>query len=289
MKVPFHIVQARREKLAQLIEEHRYLPVKELCRRLAVSEATLRRDLAALAESNRIKRTYGGALSDFNDRFPSFRDRRSKASAEKAEIAKAALTLIKSGQTCFLDSGTTISALAEAFREAPVTPLTVVTSNLPVGEILASTPDVQVFQVAGQLLHRQSTLLGEAARKSLEFWDFDVAFLSTEAMDARGLWNSQAAIVEQQRVVLRRSRKTVFCVDSTKLGGTAPHFLLPWSEVDTLLTDVPATVLASHGIHLSAAQYLHAPSALGKSPTSPAIERSAPTPPSDPDFPVHIL
>ena len=52
MKVPLHVVYARRERLAQMIEQHRYLPVKELCRRLGVSEATLRRDLRALVNAD---------------------------------------------------------------------------------------------------------------------------------------------------------------------------------------------------------------------------------------------
>ena len=47
MRVPVHVVEARREKLAALIEKHRYLPIGELCRQLGVSEATARRDLAA--------------------------------------------------------------------------------------------------------------------------------------------------------------------------------------------------------------------------------------------------
>lgn len=258
MKVPFHIVQARRERLAQLIEQHRYLPVKELCRRLGVSEATARRDLAALVQEKKITRTYGGALSEFNDRFPSFRERQGQASGSKEKIARTALALIEPGQTCFFDSGTTVSAIAEAFRDRPVTPVTVVTSNLPVGEMLASIPAVQVFQIAGQLLHLQSTLLGEASRKSLEFWDFDLAFLSTEAMDSRGLWNSQAAIVEQQQVVLRRSRRTIFCVDSTKLNRQAPHFLAPWDQVHRLVTDASADRLEQAGIRLREDQYLYA-------------------------------
>ena len=62
MKVPLHIVLARRERLAQIIEQHRYLPVKELCQRLEVSEATLRRDLAALVQAKKITRTYGGRI-----------------------------------------------------------------------------------------------------------------------------------------------------------------------------------------------------------------------------------
>ena len=43
MRVPIHVVEARREKLAALIERYRYLPVGELCRHLGVSEATARR------------------------------------------------------------------------------------------------------------------------------------------------------------------------------------------------------------------------------------------------------
>ena len=56
MKVPLHVVQARRERLGQLLEQHRYLPVKELCRRLGVSEATARRDLAAAIDDLRAAR-----------------------------------------------------------------------------------------------------------------------------------------------------------------------------------------------------------------------------------------
>ena len=79
MKVPLQIVIARRERLAAMIAEHGYMPVGELCRRLEVSEATARRDLAALANEKKIKRTYGGAVSEFDNRYPSFSERRDRA------------------------------------------------------------------------------------------------------------------------------------------------------------------------------------------------------------------
>ena len=288
MKVPLHIVQARRERLAQLLGQHRYLPVKELCSRLDVSEATVRRDLAALVREKKVTRTYGGALHEFNDRFPSFRERQSHASRGKAKTVRAALPLFEPNRTYFFDSGTTIFALAEAFRDHPVTPVTIVTSNLPVGEMLASIPGVQVFQLAGQLLHLQSTLLGETAQKSLEFWNFDVAFLSTEGMDAQGLWNSQAAIVEQQKVVLRRSRRTVFCIDGSKLNRQAPHFLLPWSEVDLLLTDLPNAKLIRAGIDLPESRRVPAAGAPARSAKSPHPGEPEPAS-AEGEYPIHIL
>lgn len=284
MKVPLHIVQARRERLAQLLGKHRYLPVKELCRKLQVSEATARRDLAALVQDGKITRTYGGALSEFNDRFPSFRERQGHASRSKARIGAAGRVLIEPNRTYFFDSGTTIFALAEAFRAHPITPVIIVTCNLPVGEMLAAIPDVQVFQLAGQLLHLQSTLVGETAQKSLAFWHFDVAFMSAEGMDEKGIWNSQAAIVEQQKAVLERADRNVFCIDGKKLNHQAPHFLLPWDRVDVLLTDLKSENLESAGIQVAGK--------LGDlaQVASAAPRKATPDPArTDTDLPVHFL
>ncbi len=248
MRVPFHVVQARREKLAALIEKHRYLPVGELCRQLGVSEATARRDLNALARCHKLKRTHGGALAEFNERFPSFNERQNAGSRGKLQIARAALRLMRPGGVYFFDSGTTVFALAEEFRARPVSPVTIVTSNLPVGELLSDIPDVQVFQLAGQILGRQSVLLGETACRSLEFWDFHIAFLSAEAANRQGIWNSQEMIVRQQTVATRRSSLVVFCLDARKVGALAPIFLKPWSGSDFLLTDARPQKLKAAGI-----------------------------------------
>ncbi|MEI6280221.1 MAG: DeoR/GlpR family DNA-binding transcription regulator, partial [Verrucomicrobiae bacterium] len=248
MRVPIHVVEARREKLEALLERHRYLPVHELCRHLGVSEATARRDLAMLASRNKVKRTHGGALAEFNERFPSFRERQSGGAHGKAKIGRAAARLLQPEGTYFLDSGTTIFALAEVFRDLAVFPATIVTSNLPVGELLSSVPGLSVFLTAGQLLGRQSVLLGETAQRSLKFWNFDIAFLSAEAANQQGIWNSQESIVQQQLVAVRRSTRVVYCLDSSKIGSTAPFLLKKWEDVDLLLTDASPARLQNAGI-----------------------------------------
>lgn len=270
VKVPLHIVKARRERLAAMIAQHGYMPVGELCRRLQVSEATARRDLVALAEEKKIKRTYGGAVSEFDNRFPSHSERMEQSRREKLQIASAAVSYLSPGLTIFLDAGTTIYAIAEAFRAKPVTPITVVTSNLPAGEMLATLPGVSVFLLAGQLLARQSTLLGETAVKSLKFWRrFDVAFFSAQGMDGSGLWNSQAEIVEQQQVAISRTARAIFCLDSGKLNRRAPDILLPWRDVEMLLTDASFGELAAAGIELEPRQYWDAKGGRAACPALP--------------------
>jgi DeoR/GlpR family transcriptional regulator of sugar metabolism len=287
VKVPLHVIKARRERLAQMIVQHHYLPVRELCKTLGVSEATLRRDLAALHGEKRITRTYGGALSEFNDRFPSFRARRSRGGKSKARIARAALSFFKPGGTYFLDSGTTVFSIAEAFAAVPVTPVKIVTSNIPVAELLAAIPEVEVFLLAGQLLHLQSVLLGEMARKSLVFWSFDGAFLSAEGMNAEGIWNSQAAIVEQQTVLLERTKRAIFCLDGAKLDKQAPIFLCGWDRVDVLLTDATQEVLRKAGISLPE-ERCFSTSGTAESPTV-FDAMSAKSTEDNSSLPVHIL
>lgn len=281
MKVPAHVVRARRQRLARLIDSHRYLPLRELCRILGVSAATARRDLAFLQRERLITRTHGGALAEFDERFPSFRERQQRGGPAKAAIGRLARRLLRPGLTCFLDTGTTVHALAEAFAANPVTPLTFVTSNLPAGELLAAIEGVTVFQVAGQLFHRQAVLLGEYARRSIAFWRFDFAFVSAEGMDARGLWNSTPEIVSQQRVGMRRAARTVYCLDAAKLRHGAAHLLARWEDVDYLVTDASPARLRQAGIELAADRLL--------SPAVAAAPAMPPTGPADGGLPVHAL
>jgi DeoR/GlpR family transcriptional regulator of sugar metabolism len=258
VKVAFHIVQGRRERLAQLLRDNGYLPVGELCTRLGISEATARRDLAALEADKAILRTRGGALMDYDQRFASFRDRQQANREGKARIARAALELIRPGTTCFLDSGTTIHALAEAIVASAVRPLTVVTNNLPVAEALSAAEGIDVELIGGRYASRQRTLLGPRAVRSLKLWRFDAAFLGAEGMDEAGLWNSHAEVVAFQRAVSRMTPRAAFCVDASKSGKRAPEFLMPWTEVDRLVTDASAAQLRAGGVSALKRQVLAA-------------------------------
>jgi DeoR/GlpR family transcriptional regulator of sugar metabolism len=258
MKVPLHVVKARQAELAKLLQQHRYMPLTELCARLNISEATARRDLAVLAREKVITRTRGGALVDFNQRFPSFRERQFRASLAKRQIAMTAVQLIKSGQTVFLDAGTTTYAIAEALTVQPVAGVSVVTNNLPVAEMLSEAREMEVQLVGGQYLARQSVLFGEQARRCLRLWKFSVAFLGAEGLTQAGIWNSQRDVVLFQQTVADLSERTICCLDATKLGQEAPEFLLPWSKVDHLLTDLTAEQLKAAGIKLAKSQLIHA-------------------------------
>jgi DeoR/GlpR family transcriptional regulator of sugar metabolism len=274
MRVPRHVVDARRRKLAELLQRHRYFELAELCKEFGVSEATMRRDLAHLEEHKLVTRTYGGALADFNLRFPSFRQRRNIASEAKQSIAQKALQLLRPEMTVFFDNGTTVFALTEALRQSPIRPLTCVTGNLPVADLLAEVDGLDIHLLGGQVLPRQSVLLGEAACRAAEHWSFDIAFFSAEGMTREGLWNSDAAVVALQRAVASRTKGKIALLDASKLGRTAPQFFIGWDALTGLLTDATESTLQSVGIGADMADSVHIDARLNRplQPASPAAE-----------------
>jgi DeoR/GlpR family transcriptional regulator of sugar metabolism len=250
MRVPRHVVEARRSRLTELLMERGYLPISELCEELGVSEATARRDLSALESEERITRTYGGALGEFNATFTSFRERLRQGTEAKGSIARTAASLVKPGMKVYLDAGTTAFAIAQELRRSRLENLTVVTNNLALLETLGSLSGAKTIVLGGQLLERQSVLLGEEAVKAAGAQEIDIAFLSAQGMTEKGLWNSQRDIIRLQQAVMKRAGRSCFCLDRTKLGRTAPEHLATWSRISTLISDLSLPELRQAGITL---------------------------------------
>jgi DeoR family fructose operon transcriptional repressor len=236
MKVAASVILARRKSLAELLQNHRYLPLAEVCAHFGISQATARRDLRVLVREKKITRTYGGALGMFDATFTSFADRRAIDHEVKALLAQKARGFIQENTTCFFDSGTTIFALAEALCREPVPGLRAVTNSLPVAEMLGRT-HIEVHLLGGRFLQRQSILLGSAARRSARLWKFDAVFLGAEGYSSGGIWASEPEVAKFQKTLLDHADRVYVCAHSAKLGRETGVFLAPWSPKIHLVTD----------------------------------------------------
>jgi DeoR/GlpR family transcriptional regulator of sugar metabolism len=251
MRVPQHVLEARRSRLAELLQERGYLPISDLCQELGVSEATARRDLSALEKEERITRTYGGALIEFNATFTSFRERLRQNAEAKEAIARTAVSLVQPGMRIYLDAGTTAFAVAKELRHRLPDHLTIITNNLALVEVLGSLGGAKTIFLGGELLERQSVLLGKEALQAVRRQEIDLAFLSAQGMNSEGLWNSQRDIVRFQHAVMNRATRTCFCLDRSKFGRTAPEHLLSWGDIKTLASDISLHDLRRAGVLLS--------------------------------------
>jgi len=247
MKVASSIIFARRKSLAELLENHRYLPLSEVCSRLGISEATARRDLRVLVREKKITRTYGGALANFDAALPSFADRRAVDHDVKARLAQKAHSFIQENTTCYFDGGTTVYALAEALYREPVPGVRAVTNSLPVAEMLGRA-EVEVHLLGGRFLQRQSLLLGPATCRAARLWKFDLVFLGAEGFSQGGVWASKPEVAAFQKTLIAQTKRVVICAHAAKLGRETGVFLAPWTSKFQLVTDASPTRRSRHGL-----------------------------------------
>lgn len=257
MKVPRHIVEARRESIARLILRRGYLPVQDISRRFGISEATVRRDLVELASQRRLTRTRGGALTEFNRRLAPVDERRVTEPEAKLAIGREAARMVRPGMTVYVDAGSTPLAVAECLVGLGVSRLRLVTPSLVAAEVLAHLPDSEVHVPGGLYLGRQRMVAGPSAAKALRSWSFDLAFVGSEGVDRRGLHNSQEDIIAVTHALLEASARVVLCLTRSKIGATGPVRVTPTLDGFTLLTDATPAEVRSARLPLGDCRLLH--------------------------------
>ena len=100
--------QATKERQQRVMSElldRKHVTVKDLADSMAVSEATVRRDLRSLADSQQVSLVHGGATLSRQDF--SFQAKHDRNATAKRIIGCLAAALVTDGQQIFLDSGTT--------------------------------------------------------------------------------------------------------------------------------------------------------------------------------------
>ena len=256
-RVAQHIVEARRQRVADLLRTHRYLGVGEVAERLGVSENTARRDLAALADRDEVQRTFGGAVAAYDRQFASFGDRLQRNVIGKRAVAAAAVKLIEPGFRVFLDAGTTLALVADHLANRMPADTAIYTHSIAVAERLGGAGmDVRVL--GGKWLPRQAAVLDERTIDEAGAFEYDLALLGAEAFDRLGAWNSDDSVVALQRRVRLLAGRTVLCADASKLGKQAPAQLAAWRQIDHLVTDASPAALERESIYLSSKQVVRA-------------------------------
>jgi DeoR family transcriptional regulator of aga operon len=250
---------ARQEKIRQLVYEQDQASVADLCERLEVSEATIRRDLEELAAQGVIQRVHGGAMRPTLavPEPPIFQRAHEQAEA-KEFIAKATAKLIGDGETVFLGSGSTVLAVARHLKQRRK--LTVISNSLPIINILADAPDITVVVLGGLLRNTEHSMIGYITEQALAELRADKVVMGIRAVDLeQGLTNDYLPETMTDRAIVRLAAKVILVADHTKFGRVAPAFVAPLSVVGTVVTDSGITAeivehLMGIGIHVIVAE-----------------------------------
>ena len=217
--------------------------VAALCAKFDISEATVRRDLQALQQDGRLLRVYGGAVAAPIRHEPeeSLELRKSHDSEGKARIALKALGFIESGDTIFIDGGTTTDALAQQLPKDDS--VRIITNNLLALQTLSSR-GIAVTLIGGELRAGSMSVYGSLADMALERLTFDKVFSSADGIDAEfGVCEGSIEQAWFKDKLFRRTREVYMLATTEKLGRKSQMNWSPIHRPWTLITDAAAESL----------------------------------------------
>ncbi|TVR04406.1 MAG: DeoR/GlpR transcriptional regulator, partial [Spirochaetaceae bacterium] len=169
----------RRSTIAQRLSSRHTVDVAELARELGVSGMTVRRDLTELERQGVARRIHGGAVRDTQRSFePALIARTTQRVAEKRRICRAALALVKAGDSIAIDIGSTTLFFAEALREAEDLRLIILTPSLKIAAELSEHPSYTVIVSGGVVRRGEGSLTGEVAADFFQRYNVDKLFIS---------------------------------------------------------------------------------------------------------------
>ena len=229
----------RQDKILEILKEKNAVTVDELCAILYSSGATIRRDLTILENNRLIHRTHGGAVYvDVNGSDFPLTLRETKNMALKEKIAEKALPLIRDGMTIFMDSSSTVGALANKLNGFKN--LRVITNGIKICNILSEKDGIEVYCTGGKLRENAKSLTGSSAIKAIERYYADISFFSCRGVASEyGFSDSNEDEAELKKAYMDNSNKVVLLCDSTKLGkkyfckiGDVEHLHKIISDID---------------------------------------------------------
>jgi len=226
----------RKTSLFDLVLDNEPISVDALAELAGISCSTLRRELRGLVADGLANLNAGQvtiALAAKTE-MP-FAYRAAMHHEEKEAIARAALELIKNGETIFITGGTTTLELARLLPGSRR--VTVITNALPVANLLVEDRNIKVVVLGGEIRPGELTMHGHLVLYGIEQVRADKLFYGTEAISAEyGLSHSQLLEVNTDRALIKAFNQTIILADHSKVGKVASASVVPISEVDIIIT-----------------------------------------------------
>ena len=229
--------QERREKIIDLVEKQGRVSVATLSEQFGLSRATIRTDLEALVQLGLIVRTHGGAISSNHSNIEmSFDVRRRLRAAEKRRIGAAGAAMTEDGEAIALDASTTALAVANHIKGRRE--LTVITNGIFTALALIQTPGVTVLMPGGFLRRDSVSLIGVEGRDVLDKYNFQKGFFGAKGFTLQeGLTDVNRDEVAIKRDMVRRAKKVIAVVDSSKWGRVGFASFATVEQIDCVITD----------------------------------------------------
>ena len=231
------LANQRRDQIIKLLQEDGSAKVVDLAKLFRVSEVTIRQDLDQLEAENQIIREHGGAyLKNVEDQVRSFSLANTEHMDRKELIGRKAASLIESGETIILDSGSTTTEIARNLKGRKH--ITVITNALNIALMLGVEPGIEVMMTGGEFKPPTLSLTGQKAADFLQDIHVDKLFLATAGISLKaGLTYPSISDLVVKKAMIEAAEIVYLVADSSKMRKSAFASLGALSLINYIITD----------------------------------------------------
>ncbi len=225
----------RRDEILNRAIARGHVDVRTLAADLGVSEATVRRDLRALADDGQLELVYGGAtLPSAAD--VSIASRALRNMEAKRIIGMAAGELVRDHDMLYVDGGTTCFEMRHMLKRRQG--LSVIVNSWRWAVELADAPGINVIQIGGHYRPEREDCVGPLAAQSMDQLRGYVGFISADGLSPDfGLWSNDIETAYLYQHVIRNAKDIVLLVDHTKFESPSLFRICGWDNVSRIVTD----------------------------------------------------
>ena len=233
------LTSERRERIAKYVQENGAAGVQELTKLFSASEATIRRDLAALAAAGKLNKVHGGALlpaQEYLNREDVVLVKMQNQYEEKLRIASYAASLVRDDDYVFLDAGSTTLLMTRFLSGKKAVFLT--NGIAQAGEL--AKVGCRAMILGGDLKETTEAVIGSVAAAHLQKYNFSKAFIGTNGISLRqGFTTTNTGEAVIKAIAAEHSFQTFVLADHTKFGRVSAVGFAPLASAAVLCDYCP--------------------------------------------------
>ena len=247
----------RHRIILSAVQDKPVVTVPELVDLTDSSEATIRRDIAALHVQKRLRRVRGGAEALSPPQFPGLAGRPFSVNetiniAKKRAIAKLAVELCADGDPIIVNGGTTTFQMVHFLANRR---MQVFTNSFPIAEHLLKHSKNTIMLSGGTIYREQNIVLSPFDNDVTRNFYARRMFMGAQGLGPLGLMEADPLLIQAEQKLIDQADELVVLVDSSKFKRRSSLILCRLDRIATVITDSDiedrsATMLESAGVDL---------------------------------------
>lgn len=229
----------RHRIILSAVQEKPVATVPELVELTSSSEATIRRDIAALHVQKRLRRVRGGAEALTPPQIVGLAGRpfsvnETMHAGQKRAIARAAVELCEDGEPIIINGGTTTFQMVHFLVNRR---MTIFTNSFPIAEHLLKHSKNTVMLSGGTIYREQNIVLSPFDNDVTRNFYARRMFMGAQGLGPLGLMEGDPLLIQAEQKLIDQADELVVLIDSSKFRQRSSLILCGLSRIATVITD----------------------------------------------------